>query len=498
VLVVGGWVAGMSAACMAIVLPVLASLENFGNAPEGDRIDYHLGTVAGLAIVRGGHVFEMLGLPGMLAVLAVPLLAWRLRDRPAPFGIVSGGLFALLSFCFVPPLFQLLRATGSLTLLLRINHAIGVLLIVAFAALVLELADWVLARGWSHRRRQVWGAVVIVAMMAVGVVLGYDRFMTDWPGYVAWVGLVVVLVAAVVRPTAADSTEVVADDHVAAVDRALRDDFSEEDTNDLVTAVDGRGAASGRAVACRGLVASTAVVLTLGLLLPVGAISVRRALENRDDFVAASDGLAQGDLRCLGGPVLDALQGVPDGSVVLSDPVASFRAMAIAPVYVVGDYKVWNAATSDNRAEERLASINRFFDSSLLDQERFAILQDQGVDYVLLDLQDGRWLDAEHRDSPSTNAIERAWAGLDSFADVQAYDGGNTARLLGRAGDAFEQVAVDDRADESAIPERTPDVDAPCNSYALWRVDRDGTTTSTTVPAALADVRDPSGGIEAR
>ncbi len=472
-LVVGGWVAAMSVACFAVLVPLLAQLENFGNAPEGDRIDYHLGETLGMAHVRGGHAFEMLGLPGMLAILAVPLLAWRYRNRPAPFAILSGGLLALLSFSFVPPLFQLLRATGSLTLLLRINHAIGILLIVALAALVLELADWVLARGWSHRRRQVWGAIVVVAMAAVGVVLGYDRFMTDWPGYVAWVGLLGVFVVAAVRPRA----------HYVPERRGETDETGRSDDGALDYVPERRGETdetgrsgwnAGSGAACRGLVASTAVVLTLGLLLPVGAISVRRALENRDDFVVANDGLAQGDLRCIGGPVLEALQNVPAGSVVLSDPVASFRAMAVAPVYVVGDYKVWNAATSDNRAEERLASINRFFDSSRPDKERLQILNDQGVDYVLLDLQDGRWLDAEHRDSPSTNALERAWSGLDSFADVQAYDGGNTARLMGRFDEAFEQVAVDDRASESAIPERNPDVDAPCNSYGLWKVEQFG------------------------
>jgi hypothetical protein len=319
-----------------------------------------------------------------------------------------------------------------------------------------------------------WGVIVVVAMAAVGVVLGYDRFMTDWPGYVAWVGLLGVFVVAAVHAPNADRVP----ERQGETDETGR---GERGAPDRVPDRQGETDAHGRSgwdagpgAACRGLVASTAIVLTLGLLLPVGAISVRRALENADDFVAASSGLAQGDLRCLGGPVLDALQDVPAGSVVLSDPVASFRAMAVAPVYVVGDYKVWNAATSDNRAEERLASINRFFDSSQADEERLRILLDQQVDYVLLDLQDGRWLDAEHRDSPSVNALERAWSGLDSFADVQAYDGGSTARLMGRFGDAFEQVAVDDRASESAIPERNVDVDAPCNSYGLWKVEQFG------------------------
>ncbi len=456
-LAVGAWVAVMSVACFSVLIPLLAQLENFGNAAEtNDRIDYHLGEIAGITIVRGGHVYEMLGLPGMLALLATPFLAWRLRDRPAPFGIVSGGLLALLSFCFVPPLFEVLRATGSLTVLLRINHVIGILLIVAFAALVLELADWVLARGWSHRRRQLWGVVVIVALAACGVVLGYDRLMTDWPGYATWVAMVVVAVLAAVRPGPRHSSEVSIDDHLAAVGASSARETSETFVGEHVAAV-----------ACRGLVASTAVVLAIGLLLPVGAISIRRALENMDDFVAADHGLAQGDLRCLGGPTFTALQKVPATSVVLSDPITSFRAMAVAPVYVVGDYKVWNSPTGENRVEERLASINGFFDSSLSDAERMQLLEDRGVDYLLVDVGDGRWLDEPTK---HTAALERGWAALDSFADVQAYDGGGIARLLRRNEGRFTQLAVDDRADEAAIPERNPDVDAPCNSYGLWRV----------------------------
>ena len=139
--------------------------------------------------------------------------------------------------------------------------------------------------------------------------------------------------------------------------------------------------------------------------------------------------------------------------------------MAIAPVYVVGDYKVWNAATSDNRAEERLASINRFFDSSLKDQDRLEILERQGVDYLLVDLQDGRWLDAG-----DTTTLDRWSSALDSFADVQAYAGSQVASLIRRRPEGLDLVALDHRAEESAIPERNPDVDAPCNSYGLWEV----------------------------
>lgn len=431
-LVVGAQVAGIAVLCSAIVLPLLATLENFGNAPEGDRIDYHLTETLGMAHVRGGHAYEMLGLPGLVGLLAVPLLAWRLRRRATAFGVVSGGVLALLAFSFLPPLFQLLRATGSLTLLLRINHAIGVLLVVALAGLVLEVADAVAARGWSHRRRQLWGAVAVAVFVAFGVAMGYDRFSPDLPGYLAWVALLVVLVVLAVRRVGVP--------HVDAAERPR---------------------------ACRGLVASVALVLTLGLALPVGAISIKRAVTNMDEFGV---GVAQGDLICLGGPVADELQEVEAGSLVLSDPIASFRAMALAPVYVVGDYKVWNAATSDNRAEERLASVNRFFDSSVDDEERLAILEEQGVEYLLVDVQDSRWLDERWADEPATRTLDRAWGELDRFADVQAYDGGGIARLVQRNPERFELLASDERGRTAEMPPPTPDVETPCQSYALWRV----------------------------
>jgi hypothetical protein len=453
-LVVGGWVAAMAVACSAVLLPLLAQLENFGNAPDRDRIDYHLTETLGMAHARGGHAYEMFGLPGLVALLAVPWLAWRLRNRVTMFAIVSGGVTALLAFSFVPPLFQLLRASGSLTLLLRINHAIGALLVVAFAALVLEVADWVLRRGWSHRRRQLYGALVVTVLIAVGVVMGYDKFAPDAPGYLVFVALLGVLVAVAIDARRQRDTS---GSHVT---KASHDDG-------FVTSV--RAPAP---VACRGLVASVSLVLVLGLALPVGAISIRRGVENMDEHGV---GIAQGDLICLGGPVAEAIQDeVADGSVVLSDPIASFRVMALAPVYVVGDYKVWNAATSDNRAEERLASVNRFFDSSATDEDRMAVLEEQGVDYLLVDLLDGRWLDEEWANSSATQTLDRAWRGLDRFADVQTYDGGGIARLVQRNADRFELLASDERGREAALPEPTPDVEQPCQSYALWRVGDEG------------------------
>ncbi|MCZ4495593.1 MAG: hypothetical protein JWM25_176, partial [Thermoleophilia bacterium] len=80
-LVVGGVVALACAAFMGVLLPLLAQLENFGNAPEEARIQYHLTKTFGLEHIRGGHVYEMLGIPGLVAMLAAPFVVARWRAR---------------------------------------------------------------------------------------------------------------------------------------------------------------------------------------------------------------------------------------------------------------------------------------------------------------------------------------------------------------------------------------------------------------------------------
>ena len=70
---------------LRVLLPLLAQLENFGNPAEESRIDYHLTTTLGMQHIRGGHLYEMLGLPGLVAILAMPWVAarWRSRGRGA-------------------------------------------------------------------------------------------------------------------------------------------------------------------------------------------------------------------------------------------------------------------------------------------------------------------------------------------------------------------------------------------------------------------------------
>ena len=143
--------------------------------------------------------------------------------------------------------------------------------------------------------------------------------------------------------------------------------------------------------------------------------------------------------------------------------------MALAPVYVVGDYKVWNGADR-SEVRRRLASVNRFFDSSVSDADRIATLASEDVEHLVLHTDDGRWIGADAGSASTDTTIARAWSALDSFADVQAYDGGGASRLIARHPDVFERVAFDERANLSAQPPQYTDDAVDCNAYGIWRV----------------------------
>ncbi|MCW2956206.1 MAG: hypothetical protein JWO69_1075 [Thermoleophilia bacterium] len=434
-MVVGGVVALACAGLLGLLLPLLAQLENFGNAPEEARIDYHLTATAGLTHIRGGHAFEMLGIAGLLTMLAAPVVVARWRSRQ--MGVAAGGLLACCTVAFVPPLYALLDATGSLTVGLRLNHVIGVLLvpIAAGAMLLAASLGQRLADGRVRMVLVVAGALVVLVGVSGG--FGYEKLYPDWIGYVGWLGIVVVWAWRLV------------------VGRRRRS----------ASALPIRTEAA--AVSSRAILA-TAIVVVIGLGLPAGLISMRRAVADIEPLTAAP---AAGELRCVGGPTFDALRAVPPGSVVLSDPGASFQAMAIAPVYIVGDYKIWNAATSDNRTVERLRLVNQFFDTSASDAERLEVLRAQGVDYLLVDVQDGRWLEAEP-DTPAELDLVRANRAFDRFADVQNYDGGSIARLVRANREHFVPVQADLRGRRAAMPARRTGDEVPCNTFVLWKVVR--------------------------
>jgi hypothetical protein len=458
-------VAGAAAAAclvfMGVLLPLLASLENFGNPSEESRIDYHLTKTLGMQHIRGGHLYEMLGLPGLLAIVVMPWVAARWRSRE--MSLANGGLLAIGGACIIPPFFAVLRATGSLTVGLRINHIFGELLIPVLAAAILLVASWaeqhLESRGRGRVAASFLALIGLVALVGAGVVIGYARFYPNIPGYLAWGALAIVWIWRLVQRLRGNvflrsepAPTLMATDNPP--DRARGFDVPRPNR-----AID---------VGNRAL-AATVIVLVIGLGFPVGAISLKRAKANVQPISA---GIRTGDLKCLGGPVADALVKVTPGTLVLSDPATSFKAMSLAPVYVVGDYKVWNSPTKDNRTVERLAQVNQFFDTSLSDQDRLKILADRKVRYILVDLKDGRWLRTDPPMSDTaTIIVDRVNRSLDKFADFQAYDGRAIADLINAHPDVFARVAVDRRSTTSALPIIPGQFQPPCNSFGLWKVD---------------------------
>jgi hypothetical protein len=395
-LIVGGVVAAASALFMGMLLPLLAQLQNFGNAPEEARIDYHLTKTFGMEHITGGHLFDLLGWTGLPLILLMPWVA--ARWRATRFAIVPGGILAMATVCFIPQLYHLLAATGSLTVGLRINHIFGVLLMPVFAGAVLMLADLWTERLTTRRRRVLVVVGVLVAFIAVGALAGYRKFLPDPPGYAAWLALVVIWVVRLVRRIRGRALTITSEDHVTAP-------------------VAGTWGGRIALAASPRTVLAVVSVIVIGLGVPVGIVSLDHLRKGVEPIDA---GLATGDLTCLGGPVERALMKLPQRSIVLSDPSTSFRAMALAPVYVVGDYKVWNSPTRNNRVVERLAAVNRFFDSSASDVDRLKVLNDRDVDYLLIDLDDARWLDMykEGRTKREEQVLQGARRKLERFYEL--------------------------------------------------------------------------------
>ncbi|MCW2950676.1 MAG: hypothetical protein JWN41_1689, partial [Thermoleophilia bacterium] len=453
-LVVGGAAALACAVFMGALLPLLAQLSNFGNAPDEARITYHLTQTFGMEHITGGHIFDLLGWTGLPLICVMPWVVAKWRS--ARFAIVPGGILAMATVCFVPPLYHLLAATGSLTVGLRINHIFGVLLMPVFAGAMLMFGDLCTERLTTRRRRLLVTALVLLCFIAVGAVAGYRKFLPDQPGYAAWLALVIIWVYRLVRRARG-----------RALPSAPRSEV------EVTTARSGSWGARRGIAATPRTVAWVVAVITLGLAVPIGLESLTTGLRSGHQPIDA--GRATGALTCLGGRVAAAIERLPKGAVVLSDPSASFQVMALAPVYVVGDYKVWNAPTKNNRVVERLASVNRFFDTSASTAERLAVLRQRNVSYLLIDIDDVRWLDHYASGTPTTSdrALSRARRVFDSFADLQQYNGGGIAPLIAANPAVFHKVVVDPRGRKSTIPPRDRDSpEVPCNSFGLWKVNR--------------------------
>jgi len=325
---------------LAAVLPLLMTLEHFG-APLEARIDYHLVEVGGIELIRPGHLYDWFAAPGLLGILVLPWAAWRARGVAR--ALIGGGSLAVLGFALVPPLLDLLGASGSLTLGLRLPRPLGVLLVAAAAVALPDLVTRVTqaaVRAQAARGRVLAWLVrlaPLAVVFAISAAYGYPRVRREppqygwnWPTLVS-IALLLVVLALAIR----DRRRVSAEDA----------DTTWPGAQSLLTA------------RTTGL-AMLAIAIAM---LPSGAQSMRRAAWQSRELVAA---YRADDLRCFDG-VQGALRDLPAGAVLLTDPVTAYGAQALAPVRVAGDFKVWNGATDSGRVERRLQLLHGTFDSKV-------------------------------------------------------------------------------------------------------------------------------------
>lgn len=322
---------------LAALLPLLMLLDHFGTQVEA-RIDYHLVHVAGMELIRPGHLYDWFAAPGLVAILLLPFAAWI--SRGASRAVVAGGSLAVFAFALTP-LLDLLGQSGSLTLGLRLPRPLGVLMIGVLAIALPDLVARTLAlaaRVREHRgallARVVQLAPILIVFLLVAA-YGYPlarreppQYGWNWPTLAAAAALVVVFILGIVhRRRAGTITEQLASPRT-------------------------------RALETRPL--AIALLLLAAAMLPSGLMSMRRGAWQSRELVAS---YRADDLRCYDG-VQAALRRIPAGDVLLADPVTAYGAQALAPAYIVGDFKVWNGSTNTARIEERLKLIDKTFQTS--------------------------------------------------------------------------------------------------------------------------------------
>lgn len=356
---VGASIAVPGLVALAALLPLLMLLDHFGTAVEA-RIDYHLISLGGYTIVRPGHLYDWFAAPGLLGMFLLPWAAWI--SRGASRALVAGGSLALFAFALLPPLVDLLGQSGSLTLALRLPRPLGVLLIVAAAIAIPDLVARTvrIATRVSEHRGRIAGWIArlgpVLLVLLASAAYGYPlvrreppQYGWDWPTLVAGAGLLVVLALAIrARRT------------TPSIDVAVRDDTAS-------------------ALPVRTL-ALALVALSIAML-PSGLMSMRRAAWQSRELVAA---YRADDLRCLDG-VQAKLREIPPGEVLLADPVTAYAAQALAPVYVVGDFKTWNGSTDSERIDQRIKLINATFQAQHAQRAGFGLAR-LSIDF------DAKWL----------------------------------------------------------------------------------------------------------
>ena len=85
------------------------------------------------------------------------------------------------------------------------------------------------------------------------------------------------------------------------------------------------------------------------------------------------------------------------------------------------------------------------------------------------------WLDEYDEDGieggVANSIVDETMRRLDSYADVQSYDGRSIAALVRAHPDVFREVAIDPRGQTAALPSEAGKPVGSCNSFGLWKVE---------------------------
>ena len=274
------------------------------------------------AITRAGPVV-------IAALLAIPLAVAGARRRWASF--VLGGSLAVLALLLVPALFTWISDTVSLSQSRRLAGFLPLPFALAGAAYVLA------------RLRVVGVALALAA--GLGLELAYSAELTYrlqrpapvWPVWLAVIGGLTALVAGAVLVRRAE----------------------------LMERLSARYPLDRRFVA----LAATAFVLPVA----VGGL-------------ASLDTTAAENPNALTPGLVQALERVPEGSVVFSELEPSYEVAAYAPLYVAAAPPGHVADTAANRPYARRKDVVRFFSPRETDDFRRSILARYGADYLLVDV----------------------------------------------------------------------------------------------------------------
>ena len=273
------------------------------------------------AITRAGPVV-------IAALLAIPLAVAGVRRRWASF--VLGGSLAVLALLLVPALFTWISDTVSLSQSRRLAGFLPLPFALAGAALVLA------------RLRIVGVAVAFAAGLALELLYSAEltyrlqRPAPAWPVWLAVIGGVAALVAGVVltrRPGLLERLSV-------------------------------------RLPLDRRYVALAAAAFVLPVA--VGGL-------------ASLDTSSEANPNALTPGLVEALEGLPEGSVVFSQLEPSYEVAAYTPLYVAAAPPGHVADTAANRPYARRKDVVRFFSPRATDELRRSTLARYGAGYVLVD-----------------------------------------------------------------------------------------------------------------